>query len=262
MLAVISPAKSLDFSAAPTDWPHSQPDTATDAARLARTAGRLSRIKLKALMELSDDLADLNWRRFKAFAEDPAPEATKQAALAFNGDTYAGLDYGSLEPMDRDYAQDHLRILSGLYGVLRPHDTIQPYRLEMGRPLKTRRGGTLYAYWGDRIAAALDAQATAVGARHIVNLASTEYFRAVDTNALQTPVITPVFLDEKAGVPKVISFFAKRARGAMARFMVQTQAASPQDLLRFDWQGYAHTPELSEPGKPAFVRTEALAEAG
>lgn len=238
MLCVISPAKSLDFASAGPDVPRTVPVFAPDAARLARAAGRLSRARLKTLMELSDDLADLNWRRFKAFKADPARETTRQAGLAFAGDTYIGLDFASLDPASMAHAQENLRILSGLYGILRPFDAIQPYRLEMGRRLKAGRAENLYDYWGTRLAAALDVAAQEAGARAIVNLASAEYFRAARADALKTPVITPVFLDEKAGVARTVGFFAKRARGAMARFVMENQLADPDDLRAFDHNGY------------------------
>ncbi|MEO1551018.1 MAG: peroxide stress protein YaaA [Pseudomonadota bacterium] len=259
MLCVVSPAKSLDFEGAPAQAPQTRPVFADEAARLARTASRLSKAKLKAMMDLSDALTDLNYQRFKAFEAEPAPTLTKPAAHAFAGDTYIGLDFPSLPPRAQTYAQDHLAILSGLYGVLRPYDGIQPYRLEMGRRLKTRRGETLYDFWGKTIAAELRARAEETGATCLVNCASQEYFRAVDTKALGLPVITPVFEDEKDGVAKVIGFFAKRARGAMARFMVETRARSAQDLHGFAWEGYAFQPDLSAPNAPVFRRSAQMA---
>lgn len=259
MLCVISPAKSLDFKPAAPELERGMPDFAEDAVTLARSAGRLSKVRLKALMELSDDLAALNHARFKAFSETPAEEATKQAALAFSGDTYTGLDFASLDRESVAHAQGHLRILSGLYGVLRPLDAIQPYRLEMGRRLKTGRAESLYAYWGTRLAAALDEAAEEAGAGFILNAASQEYFRAAREDVLRTPVITPVFLDEKNGVAKTISFFAKRARGAMTRFVLEQRITKPADLAGFDWEGYQFQSGEGDAQRPVFLRAERLA---
>ena len=176
------------------------------------------------------------------------------AVLAFAGDTYQGLEAASLDDDEMAFAQDHLRILSGLYGVLRPLDGIQPYRLEMGSRLKTERGKSLYDYWGDRIARALNEDAEATGANALVNCASQEYFGAVDTDALKLPVITPQFMEDKGGAPKIVSFYAKKARGAMARYIVQHRLTEPESLRDFDSGGYAWSEELSTPEKPVFVR--------
>jgi cytoplasmic iron level regulating protein YaaA (DUF328/UPF0246 family) len=252
MLVVISPAKSLDMS--PVDLPATTPAFQDDALRLAKTARGLGLGDLKKLMAISDDLARLNRDRFKAFAADPAPDAVKPAALAFNGDTYQGLEAKTLSTDDLAWAQDHLGILSGLYGLLRPLDAIQPYRLEMGSRLKTRRGGTLYAYWGDTIAKALNAQAATVGTDTLINCASQEYFGAVDRKALQLRVITPNFLENKGGKPRVVSFYAKRARGAMARFIVENRVTDAEGIKHFTTGGYAYDPDLSEGDNWAFVR--------
>ncbi|MGR3435129.1 MAG: peroxide stress protein YaaA [Shimia sp.] len=257
MLVTISPAKRLDWS--DTDVAQTDPAFAADALRLAKTARNLTLRDLKALMGLSDDLARLNRDRFKAFAE--RPNDTRPAALAFAGDTYQGLRAGDFDAAQMEYAQDRLAILSGLYGVLRPRDAIQPYRLEMGSRLKTRRGATLYAYWGDTIAKALDARAEATGATHLVNCASQEYFGAVDRRVLRTPVIETAFYDDKDGTPKMISFFAKRARGAMARHVIETRAQHLDDLRGFATDGYAFWPEESTETRLAFRRPEATAKA-
>jgi len=254
MLTVISPAKRLDWSA--RDHRLSVPEFQADADALARTAQRLSVADLRKLMRISEDLARLNRNRFATFADtsdDPRP-----AALAFAGDTYAGLEAGSLDAEELAFAQDRLRILSGLYGLLRPLDGIQPYRLEMGSRLKTRRGGSLYAYWGDRLARALNAQARAVGTDILINCASVEYFSAIDPRALALRVITPTFLEEKPGGPKIVSFFAKKARGAMARFIIQHRLTSPGSLGDFDIGGYRYAPDLSAPDNPAFLRPETV----
>lgn len=257
MLVVISPAKRLDW--AERDAVLTQPAFQADAVRLARTMRNLTLGDLRKLMDLSPDLARLNRDRFRAFAEDPAPEATRPAALAFAGDTYQGLEAASLEPEELDWAQDHLRILSGLYGLLRPLDAIQPYRLEMGSRLRTRRGATLYAYWRDQIALALNAQAESIGTDVLINCASQEYFRAVAPGALKPRVVTPVFYEDKPGGPKIVSFFAKKARGAMARFIICNRLTDPASLRAFDSGGYTFLPELSRPDQPVFLRREPVA---
>ncbi len=252
MLVVVSPAKSLDMS--PVDIPATQPDFQEDAVRLSKTARNLTLGDLKGLMGISDDLARLNRDRFKAFAAEPAADATKPAALAFNGDTYQGLEAKTLSEDDLSWAQDHLRILSGLYGLLRPLDAIQPYRLEMGSRLKTRRGKSLYDYWGDTIAKALNTQAEAVNTDTLINCASQEYFGAADRKALKLRVITPVFMEIKEDKPRIVSFFAKRARGAMARFIVENRVTEAEGIKAFNTGGYAYEPDLSEGDKWVFVR--------
>ncbi|MCO4847034.1 MAG: peroxide stress protein YaaA [Yoonia sp.] len=252
MLVVISPAKSLDM--APVDVVVTVPEFQDDAIRLSKTARNLTLTQLKGLMSISDDLARLNRDRFKAFAEEPTPEMVKPAALAFNGDTYQGLEAKTLNADDLAWAQDHLGILSGLYGVLRPLDAIQPYRLEMGSRLKTRRGASLYEYWGDTIAKALNERAADVGADTVINCASQEYFGAADRKALKLRVVTPQFLEVKEGRPRIVSFFAKRARGAMARFVVENRLTDPDGILDFRAGGYAYDADLSTPDKPVFLR--------
>lgn len=254
MLVVISPAKRLDW--ADRDIAATEPDFQSDAVRLAKTARNLTLGDLQKLMDISPDLAKLNRDRFRDFADAPSADATRPAALAFAGDTYQGLEAASLDPDELAWAQDHLRILSGLYGVLRPLDAIQPYRLEMGSRLKTRRGASLYEYWGDQIAKALNAQATETGSDVLVNCASQEYFGAVKLSALKLRVITPVFMEDKPKGPKIVSFFAKKARGAMARYIVQNRLQDPSALRDFDMGGYAYRPELSDEDKPVFVRAE------
>ncbi|MCV6585839.1 MAG: peroxide stress protein YaaA [Marinibacterium sp.] len=252
MLVVISPAKRLDWAERDIDM--TAPDFQDDAVRLVRTARNLTLGDLRSLMGLSDDLARLNRDRFRAFADAPGPDLVRPAALAFAGDTYQGLEAASLDPDELAWAQDHLRILSGLYGLLRPLDAIQPYRLEMGSRLKTRRGKSLYDYWRDQIAKALNAQADAVGSDVLINCASQEYFGAVPLGALKLRVVTPQFYEDKNGTPKIVSFYAKRARGAMARFIVQNRLVEPDSILDFDLGGYAHAPDMSEPDRPAFLR--------
>ncbi|NOE26668.1 MULTISPECIES: peroxide stress protein YaaA [unclassified Ruegeria] len=252
MLVVISPAKRLDWTE--RDVEVTQPDFQDDAIRLSKTARNLTLGDLKKLMGLSDDLARLNRDRYRAFSDMPDADATRPAALAFAGDTYQGLEAASLDPDELAWAQDHLRILSGLYGVLRPLDAIQPYRLEMGSKLKTRRGKNLYEFWRDQLSKALNAQGNMIGSDVLINCASQEYFGAVDPNALKLRVISPVFMEDRNGTPKIVSFFAKKARGAMARYVIQHRLTDPDALLDFDTGGYAYRADLSEKDKPVFVR--------
>ncbi|KIT17675.1 peroxide stress protein YaaA [Jannaschia aquimarina] len=255
MLTVISPAKRLDLT--PVDHDPTRPRFEDDTAALLTTARRQGIGDLQRLMSISEDLARLNRDRFRDW--DTAEE--KPAAFAFAGDTYAGLDAPSLDRDALRWAQDHLCILSGLYGLLRPLDAIRPYRLEMGTKLATRRGKDLYAFWGDRIARALNEQAEAVGARWLLNCASQEYFGAVDRDALTLPVITPVFQEDRPGGPKVISFHAKRARGAMARFVAETRIEDPAQLRDFTTGGYVWQPDESTETEPVFLRSEEAARA-
>ena len=252
MLVVISPAKRLDWDGAA--MPESEPRFLKEAGTLAGHARQLPLKGLKALMSLSDDLARLNRDRFRAFVADPDPHTTRAAAHAFAGDTYQGLDAPSLDPDAMRWAADHLRILSGLYGILKPMDAIQPYRLEMGSRLRNRRGKDLYAFWGDRIAKALRADAEAIGTDTLVNCASQEYFGAVDLKALGLRVITPTFLEDKDGDVKQVSFFAKRARGAMARHVMETRLTDPDGLKGFETGGYRFDPDRSTGDAPVFLR--------
>ncbi len=250
MLTVISPAKKLDFEGVPLKIDATEPAFKADAYSLSRTARRLSVADLQKLMKISPALARLNQTRFRDFAENPTPEQVKPAALAFNGDTYTGLQADTLSAEDLAYAQDHLRILSGLYGLLRPMDNIQPYRLEMGSRLATRRGKTLYQYWGTRIAEAINAVETDT----VLNCASVEYFSAVKPEALTARVITPVFLEERDGTAKIVSFFAKKARGMMARFVMQGRIESVDGLKGFDHAGYVFQPAQSSAERLVFSR--------
>ena len=252
MLVVISPAKRLDMSEA-SDVTTTEPEFARDARDLADVARDLSASDLQKLMGISKNLAKLNVDRFRDFGS----MARKPAALIFAGDTYTGLEAGSLDAEEIEFAQRHLRILSGLYGLLRPLDAIEPYRLEMGSRLKTPKGKSLYDYWGNRIGEALNTQAREVDTDVLVNCASQEYFGAVDLEALGLRVVSPVFMEEKPEGPKIVSFFAKQARGAMARFIIQRRLTDPDNLHEFDTGGYQYRPDLSEPDKPVFVRPQA-----
>jgi cytoplasmic iron level regulating protein YaaA (DUF328/UPF0246 family) len=259
MLTVISPAKRLDL--APVTLPGAMSPTApafaADAARLARVARRLSVAELRDLMAISEPLAILNRDRFKTFAAAPQTDQLHPAALMFAGDTYIGLEAKTLSEDALRWAQDRLRILSGLYGLLRPLDAIQPYRLEMGSKLATAKAADLYGYWGKRLAQALNAQAEALGTETLVNCASQEYFGAVDKGALKLRVITPVFLEDKAGEAKIVSFFAKQARGAMARFIAENRLTDPETVQDFDTGGYRFQPQLSDGDRWIFLRPAA-----
>lgn len=256
MLTVISPAKRLDW--APQDVAMTTPRFQADADRLATVARGLSVDDLVSLMGISRDLAALNAERFARFGQD---DDLRPAALAFAGDTYAGLEAASLDGDAMRFAQSHLRILSGLYGLLRPLDAIAPYRLEMGSRLKTEAGRSLYDWWGDRIAKTLNAEAEEIGARILLNCASVEYFSAVDASTLSLKVVTPVFLEDKPEGPRIVSFFAKKARGSMARYVIENRIDHADGLLDFTLGGYAYDPTLSEPDKPAFLRRQSAAEA-
>jgi len=249
MLVVISPAKKLNMQPSPAIEP-TQPMFGQEAEELAHVMQKLSLDALQSLMGISANLAKLNADRFASFgAQDKKP-----AALAFAGDTYQGLEAATLESEDMAWAQNHLRVLSGLYGVLRPLDAIEPYRLEMGSKLATARGKSLYQYWGSKIAGALNEQAAATNSSLLVNCASKEYFDAVDLASLRLPVLTPVFLENKDGKSKIVSFHAKRARGAMARFIVQNRLRERVDLQGFDVGGYRYQRDQSDADKLVFIR--------
>jgi uncharacterized protein len=255
MLMVISPAKALNFALAPVKAPLTAPALAADTAELAVVARRLTARKLKALMGISDSLAQLNRERFQAF--DSENEDGLQAAFAFNGDVYRGLKARELAPPALKWMQDHLRILSGLYGLLRPLDAIQPYRLEMGSRLKTRRGATLYAFWGPRIAAALNEAGDGHADPTLVNLASAEYFAAVDRETLTLPVVSCHFSQERDGVLSPLGFPAKRARGLMARFAIDRRIDRAADLKAFDTDGFAFAAKASTDTDWVFARRAA-----
>ncbi len=254
MLIVLSPAKSLDFTAAPPAVAMTAPQMSDQTAELAKATRKLRVIDLKRMMDLSDALAKLNRERFQAF--QPDSEDGLQAAFAFNGDVYLGLRARELDKRALNWAQDHLRILSGLYGVLRPLDAIQPYRLEMGVRIKTKRGSSLYDFWGPRVSESLDAALAGHKDRTLINCASQEYFGAVDRAVLKAPVVSCKFLEEKDGEARIMSFFAKRARGMMARFAIDNRIERPADLKAFDLEGYSFQPSLSSEEEFTFTRPQ------
>ncbi|MCG7572441.1 peroxide stress protein YaaA [Phaeobacter sp. CNT1-3] len=252
MLITVSPAKKMDMT--PVEGVETTSMRFPDrAAELAGVARDLSVADLMKLMKISESLGKLNADRFANYGS----QETKAAALAFAGDTYQGLEASTLDAEEITWAQDHFRILSGLYGLLRPLDAIEPYRLEMGSRLKNPRGKNLYEYWGSDIAEALNEEAAALDTDTLINCASQEYFGAVDLKALKPQVITPVFMEEKAGVPKIVSFYAKRARGAMARFIIQNRLVDPEGIKDFDTGGYQFQPAMTEGNNWVFLRSEA-----
>lgn len=254
MLFLLSPAKSLDYTA---PAPAVEPTTPAFAGRAAELIGLLrekTADEIAALMDLSAALAALNVQRYTAWKPRAGSRNSRPAAFAFDGDVYGGLDARRLDEAELEWAQRHLAILSGLYGVLRPLDRLQPYRLEMGTALANPQGRDLYAYWGRTIAEHLNRRLRADPTPVVVNLASQEYFRAVDRRRLKARVIDCVFEDWKGGQYKVISFFAKRARGLMARHAVTQRVALPEGLRRFDAEGYAFAADVSAPDRLVFRR--------
>lgn len=244
MLAVLSPAKKLTPTLRP-GTPATQPALQHDIEQLQKVTRRLPVKKIRDLMHLSADLGALNHARFQALELPLTPENAVHALFTFAGDTYLGFDAATLDDAGIAFAQGHVAILSGLYGLLRPLDLMQPYRLEMGTRLKTRRGESLYDFWGNRLAKLADTLTEGHADRTVIVCASTEYSRALRTERLAGPVLTPVFKEESGGELKVISFFAKQARGMLARFLVDARLESPEGLKAFDRGGYRYDPALS-----------------
>ncbi|MEM1155598.1 MAG: peroxide stress protein YaaA [Pseudomonadota bacterium] len=254
MLTVISPAKTLDFETPPLTRRATQPRLADSAADLVKDAKKLNAKKLRSLMGVSEAIAELNHQRFKQWSLPFTLDNAKQALFAFRGDVYTGLDADTLSAPARQFAQHHLRILSGLYGVLRPLDLIQPYRLEMGLKFSNQGGKDLYEFWGDAIAKEVNQDLKKSGSRVLVNLASNEYFRAIDPATLKADVLTPVFKDLKGDKYKVISFFAKKARGQMARFIVENEINDASAIKKFRVAGYRYSAAASKDGELVFTR--------
>jgi cytoplasmic iron level regulating protein YaaA (DUF328/UPF0246 family) len=254
MLFLLSPAKSLDYETPVGDLPHTLPQFAGRSAELIEVLKKKSPRQLGQLMDISEPLAALNAARYQAWSPKFTERNARQAALAFNGDVYDGLAARSLQPSDLQWAQQRLRILSGLYGVLRPLDWMQPYRLEMGTPLAVGRARNLYQYWGAEIADYLNRELAADKTPVLVNLASQEYFKAVDRTALKARVIDCVFEEWKGGGYKLVSFFAKKARGLMARYAIMTRIETPRKLEGFNLDGYAFDPAASQPDRLVFRR--------
>jgi len=254
MLFLLSPAKTLDYETPLPPLPHTLPGFLDDSARLIEVLRRRSPQQIASLMSISDPLAALNVARYQAWSPKFTERNARQAVLAFNGDVYEGLQARQLSAADLDWAQAHLRILSGLYGVLRPLDWMQPYRLEMGTALKVGAATNLYRYWGSRIAEHLNGELAADKTPVVINLASQEYFRAVDLKVLKGRVIECVFEERKGDTWKVVSFSAKKARGLMARYAIIHRIETPRRLEAFDLEGYAFAPAASQPDRLVFRR--------
>lgn len=254
MLTVISPAKTLDFDTSPSTRKTSQPVFLAQSAELVETMRKQSPKNLSKLMGISPKLAELNADRFHSWHTPFTPDNAKQALLAFRGDVYLGLVAEEFSERDFTFAQKHLRILSGLYGVLKPLDLIQPYRLEMGTKIKNPGGRDLYEYWNETLTRAIAEELGGHRNKTLINLASIEYFKAVKPDLLPGQLITPVFKDYKNGTYKILSFFAKKARGSMASFIVRNRISKPEDIKAFDIDGYRFNEDLSSDADWVFTR--------
>jgi cytoplasmic iron level regulating protein YaaA (DUF328/UPF0246 family) len=257
MLFLLSPAKSLDYATPPQIATHTPALFARQSAELIAVLREKTPQQISTLMKLSDTLAGLNVARYQAWSPRFTAKNSKQAVLAFDGDVYGGLDAKTLSESQLDWAQDHVCILSGLYGVLRPLDRMQPYRLEMGTALAVGEANNLYQFWGTRIASYLNKRAAADTSPVVINLASEEYFKVVDRQALKPRVVSCVFEEYKGGKYKIISFNAKRARGLMARYAIANKIASVRKLQDFDAEGYRFEPAVSGPDRLVFRRKQA-----
>ena len=256
MLIFLSPAKSLDYKTPPQVATHTQPAFLKQSETLIKQLRKLSPADIANLMDLSDPLALLNFNRYADWKLPFTPENAKQAVLAFDGDVYDGLAAKTLSAADLDFAQQHVRILSGLYGILRPLDLMQPYRLEMGTKLANKGGKDLYAFWGERLLDAINAELATMSRPVAVNLASEEYFKAAVGRKFKGQLIQPVFEDWKSGKYKIISFYAKRARGLMTRYAVLNRLDEPEGLKAFDYDGYAFAAEASDDKSWVFRRRQ------
>ena len=256
MLLVVSPAKKLDFESPLATTKTSQANLLDQSKILIERCLELSSDQIATLMKLSDKLAGLNAARFGEWSLPFTPENSRQAVLAFNGDVYSGLDAASFDTQDFDFSQKHFRILSGLYGLLKPLDLMQAYRLEMGTKLDTIRGDNLYQFWGDIITNELNKALEEQGDKVLINLASNEYFKAVNKKTLNATIITPQFKDWKNGQYKMISFFAKKARGLMARYIIQNRLTDIEQLKNFELAGYRYNNQLTKGNDLVFTRKE------
>ncbi|WKX26023.1 peroxide stress protein YaaA [Tatumella ptyseos] len=257
MLMLISPAKTLDFESPVPVSDYTQPALLDHSQQLIDIAKKLSPAEIASLMKISDKLSHLNADRFNQWSTPFSPENARQALFAFKGDVYTGLQADQLSPEAIQFAQQHLRMLSGLYGVLRPLDLMQPYRLEMGTKLANKAGKDLYTFWGETITEQLNQHIKAQHEKWVINLASDEYFKAVTPEKLKAKLIKPVFLDEKNGKFKVISFYAKKARGMMCRFIIENKITQPEKLTEFDMEGYFFDAQRSTDDEMVFCRHEA-----
>lgn len=256
MLIVISPAKTLDYETPATTKKSSQAALLDESQDLIDDLKKLAPQDISKLMGISDKLGSLNYDRYQQWQRPFTKTNAKQAVLAFKGDVYTGLDAESLSQDELSFAQQHLRILSGLYGVLKPLDLMQAYRLEMGTKFNNRRGKDLYEFWGERITDILNKQLKSVKSDVLVNLASNEYFKAVKKDKLKAKIITPIFKDMKNGQYKIISFYAKKARGLMSAYVIKKGITEAAKLKRFNWEGYNYNKELSKGDDWVFTRDE------
>lgn len=256
MLIVVSPAKTLDYQTAPKTKVTTQPDYLADSQQLINRLRRFSSLDIAELMKVSMKIAELNVDRYAAWKTPFTEKNAKQAVLAFKGDVYTGLDAESFSSKDFKFAQGHLRILSGLYGLLRPLDLMQAYRLEMGSKLENDRGKNLYEFWGSRITDGLNTQLKKIKSEYLINLASNEYFKSVKTKELQAEIITPAFKEYKNGDYKMIGIYAKKARGMLSRYIIQHQLTGPQDIKSFNADGYQFNKRFSKGNNWVFTRKQ------
>ena len=256
MLILLSPAKTLDFKTPSSTNICTKPDFLDLSQCLINGLSKLRVDEVGSLMGLSEKLAQLNYDRFQKWSKEHRKNSSKQAITAFKGDVYGGLKAWNFNQTDFEYAQKHLRILSGLYGILKPLDLIQPYRLEMGTVYANPAGKDLYAFWGDHLAKSISQDLTKNKSQTIINLASLEYSKAANFKNVDADIVSPVFKDEKNGNFKIISFYAKRARGLMARFIILNKIKNINELEAFHLEGYRHSPESSKDNEPVFLRSE------
>ena len=257
MITVLSPAKKLSKECIKKTENHNKPRFLDQSSELVNQLKFMEPGDLMSLMGISENLAILNWERMQSWNRSLRPESSMESAYCFLGDTYTGLDAESLNDNDMDFAQKHTRILSGLYGILRPLDLMMPYRLEMGTKLKNKVGKDLYEYWGDTLSNSISEELSNHEHNVVINCASIEYFRSIDRPSLNAEVITPQFKEYKNGKLKMVSFFAKRARGMMARYIIQNKINDGKDILSFNLGGYSYDPSISSPASPVFTRTQA-----
>lgn len=257
MITVISPAKKLSDECHAYEADHSQPAYLVKSTELVDQLKSYEPSHLQSLMGISEKLSVLNWERYQSWNPSFSSNNSRQAFFTFKGDTYTGLDADTLSSEDLSFSQNHTRILSGLYGVLKPLDLIMPYRLEMGTKIENKFGKNLYDFWGDELVADLEKDLSNHDSRYIVNCASVEYFKSIDKDSLNGKVITPVFKEIKEGKARIVSFFAKKARGMMARYIIQNQINDPDEIRKFDLGGYEYNDSLSNTMEPVFTRVQA-----
>ena len=256
MITILSPAKKLSSECSSNGPAYTTPVFLKQSEVLVKTLKSYDPIRLQSLMGISQNLSELNWERFQFWTSDFSPDISRQAVYSFKGDTYSGLDADTLSEKDIIFAQDQVRILSGLYGVLKPLDLMLPYRLEMGTKLDNEKGKNLYEFWGDRISSTISKELEDHKDRTIINCASIEYFKSINNSSLNANVLTPEFKEIKNDKIRMISFFAKKARGMMARFIIENRIDSTDQILKFDLAGYKYDPSLSEDVKPVFTRAQ------